>query len=236
MKKGILGRKIGMTQVFNKEGKLIPVTVVYVGTNVVSQIKTIENDGYESIQLAFDDKREILSNKAEMGHLKKANTTPKRFLREFRGVDIANYELGQELHADVFSAGEIVDVTGTTKGKGFQGVIKRHNQSRGPMGHGSHYHRRPGSMGTMRPMRVFKGKKLPGHMGVETVTIQNLEVVSVDLENGCLLIKGNVPGAKKSLVMIKTAEKNEENKNVPQELISYAETSNENTESQSTEA
>ena len=236
MKKGILGRKIGMTQVFNKEGKLIPVTVVYVGTNVVSQIKTKENDGYESIQLAFDDKREVLSNKPEMGHLKKANTTPKRFLKEIRGVDIANYELGQELHADLFEAGEIVDVTGTTKGKGFQGVIKRHNQSRGPMGHGSHYHRRPGSMGTMRPMRVFKGKKLPGHMGVETVTIQNLEVVSVDLENGCLLIKGNVPGAKKSLVMIRTAVKCEDKKNAPQELISYTETSNENTESQSTEA
>ena len=189
MKKGILGRKIGMTQVFSKDGKLIPVTVVYVGTNVVSQIKTVENDGYESIQLAFEDKREKLSNKAEMGHLKKANATPKRFLKELRGVDIANYELGQELHADIFSPGEVVDVTGTSKGKGFQGVIKRHNQSRGPMGHGSHYHRRPGSMGTMRPMRVFKGKKLPGHMGVDTVTIQNLEVISVDLENGCLLIK-----------------------------------------------
>ncbi len=236
MKKGILGRKIGMTQVFNKDGKLIPVTVVYVGTNVVSQIKTIENDGYESIQLAFDDQREVLSNKAKMGHLKKANTTPKRFLREFRGVDITNYELGQELHADLFEAGEIVDVTGTTKGKGFQGVIKRHNQSRGPMGHGSHYHRRPGSMGTMRPMRVFKGKKLPGHMGVETVTIQNLEVVSVDMENGCLLIKGNVPGAKKSLVMIKTAVKNEGNKNVPNELVSYNADSNTEPVEQNTEA
>ena len=227
MKKGILGRKIGMTQVFSKDGKLIPVTVVYVGTNVVSQIKTMENDGYESIQLAFDEKREILSNGPEKGHLKKANTTPKRFLKEIRGVDINNYELGQELHADVFEAGEIVDVTGTSKGKGFQGVIKRHNQSRGPMGHGSHYHRRPGSMGTMRPMRVFKGKKLPGHMGVETVTIQNLEVVSVDLENGCLLIKGNVPGAKKSLVIVKTAVKNQDKKNNPAELITYEETSNE---------
>ena len=178
----------------------------------------------------------MIKEKFYLIRLKKANTTPKRFLREFRGVDITNYELGQELHADLFEAGEIVDVTGTTKGKGFQGVIKRHNQSRGPMGHGSHYHRRPGSMGTMRPMRVFKGKKLPGHMGVETVTIQNLEVVSVDMENGCLLIKGNVPGAKKSLVMIKTAVKNEGNKNVPNELVSYNADSNTEPVEQNTEA
>ena len=174
MKKGILGRKIGMTQVFDTNGKLIPVTVVEVGTNVVTQIKTMENDGYEAIQLGFGEKREKLSNKPEMGHAKKANTTPKRFLKEIRGVDINNYQLGAELHADVFEVGEVVDVTGTSKGKGFQGVIKRHNQSRGPMSHGSHYHRGPGSMGTMRPMRVFKGKKLPGHMGALTVTIQNL--------------------------------------------------------------
>ncbi|MBE6153429.1 MAG: 50S ribosomal protein L3 [Firmicutes bacterium] len=219
--KGILGRKIGMTQVFNKEGKLIPVTVVYVGTNVVTQIKTKENDGYEAIQLAFGEKREKLSNKAELGHLKKANTTPKRFLKEIRGVDVNNFELGQEIHADFFEAGEVVDVQGTSKGKGFQGVIKRHNQSRGPMGHGSHYHRGPGSMGTMRPMRVFKGKKLPGHMGMETVTIQNLEVVAVDMENGCLLIKGNVPGAKKSFVVIKSSVKNPGKINEVNELVSY---------------
>ena len=206
--KGILGRKIGMTQVFDTNGKLIPVTVVEVGTNVVTQIKTIENDGYESIQLGFGEKREKLSNKPELGHTKKANTTPKRFLKEIRGVDINNYQLGQEITADMFEVGEIVDVTGTSKGKGFQGVIKRHNQSRGPMGHGSHYHRAPGSMGTMRPMRVFKGKKLPGHMGHETVTIQNLVIVAVDVENGCLLIKGNVPGPKKSFVVIRTSVKN----------------------------
>lgn len=219
--KGILGRKIGMTQVFDKEGKLTPVTVVYVGTNVVTQIKTKENDGYESIQLAFGEKREKLSNKPELGHLKKANTTPKRFLKEIRGVDINNFSLGQEIHADLFTAGEVVDVQGTSKGKGFQGVIKRHNQSRGPMTHGSHYHRGPGSMGTMRPMRVFKGKKLPGHMGMETVTIQNLEVVAVDMENGCLLIKGNVPGAKKSFVVIKSSIKTPGKINEALDLVSY---------------
>ena len=219
--KGILGRKIGMTQVFNKDGKLIPVTVVYVGTNVVTQIKTKENDGYEAIQLAFGEKREKLANKPELGHLKKANTTPKRFLKEIRGVDVNNFELGQEIHADFFEAGEVVDVQGTSKGKGFQGVIKRHNQSRGPMSHGSHYHRGPGSMGTMRPMRVFKGKKLPGHMGMETVTIQNLEVVAVDMENGCLLIKGNVPGAKKSFVVIKSSVKTPGKINEVNDLVSY---------------
>ncbi|MBQ7140780.1 MAG: 50S ribosomal protein L3 [Bacilli bacterium] len=220
MKKGILGRKIGMTQVFDTNGKLIPVTVVEVGTNVVTQIKTMENDGYEAIQLGFGEKREKLSNKPEMGHAKKANTTPKRFLKEIRGVDINNYQLGTELHADVFEVGEVVDVTGTSKGKGFQGVIKRHNQSRGPMSHGSHYHRGPGSMGTMRPMRVFKGKKLPGHMGDETITIQNLVIVAVDMENGCLLIKGNVPGPKKSFVVIRTAVKNPVKREMG-ELITY---------------
>ena len=162
--KGILGRKIGMTQVFTKSGKLIPVTVVSVEPNVVTQIKTKETDGYEAIQLGFDTKREKLATKASAGHAAKANTTPKRFYREIKGVDLSSYSLGQEVKVDLFTPGEVVDVTGTTKGKGFQGVIKRHNQSRGPMGHGSHYHRRPGSMGTMRPMRVFKGKKLPGHM------------------------------------------------------------------------
>ena len=222
--KGILGRKIGMTQVFTKSGKLIPVTVVSVEPNIVTQIKTKENDGYEAIQLGFDTKREKLATKASIGHTNKANTTPKRFFKEIKGVEISNYTLGQEIKADIFTEGEIVDVTGTTKGKGFQGVIKRHNQNRGPMGHGSHYHRRPGSMGTMRPMRVFKGKKLPGHMGVNTVTIQNLEIVSVDLENNVILIKGNVPGANKSLVIIKTAVKNPEKINEKQELISYAET------------
>lgn len=221
--KGILGRKIGMTQVFTNSGKLIPVTVVSVEPNVVTQIKTNENDGYESIQLGFDTKREKLATKASAGHTSKANTTPKRFFKEIKGVDINNYSLGQEVKVDIFEAGEIVDVTGTTKGKGFQGVIKRHNQSRGPMGHGSHYHRKPGSMGTMRPMRVFKGKKLPGHMGTLTVTIQNLEVIGVDLENNCLLIKGNIPGAKNSLVIIKSAVKANGKINEKQELVSYEE-------------
>ena len=205
--KGILGRKIGMTQVFTKSGKLIPVTVVSVEPNVVTQIKTKENDGYEAIQLGFDTKREKLATKASIGHTNKANTTPKRFFREIKGVEISNYTLGQEVKVDIFTEGEMVDVTGTTKGKGFQGVIKRHGQSRGPMGHGSHYHRKPGSMGTMRPMRVFKGKALPGHMGIDTVTIQNLEIVAVDVENNVILIKGNVPGAKNSYVVVKNAVK-----------------------------
>ena len=221
MVKGILGRKIGMTQVFTKSGKLVPVTVIEVGTNVVTQIKTIENDGYEAIQLGFSEVKEKNTTKASIGHTNKAQTTPKRFFKEIRGVDVSNYTLGQELGADVFAEGEVVDVTGTTKGKGFQGVIKRHNQSRGPMGHGSHYHRKPGSMGTMRPMRVFKGKKLPGHMGTLTVTIQNLEVVAVDVENGLILVKGNVPGAKKSLVTIRTSVKNPGKVNEREELVSY---------------
>ena len=219
--KGILGRKIGMTQVFTKSGKLVPVTVVEVEPNVVTQIKTKEIDGYEAIQLGFDTKREKLATKASIGHTNKAKTTPKRFFREIRGVEINNYSLGQEIKVDIFEAGEVVDVTGITKGHGFQGVIKRHNQSRGPMGHGSHYHRRPGSMGTMRPMRVFKGKKLPGHMGTLTVTIQNLEVVAVDVENNVILIKGNIPGPKKSLVIIKTAVKNPGKVNEAEELVNY---------------
>lgn len=233
--KGILGRKLGMTQVFTKSGKLIPVTVIEVEPNVVTQIKTMENDGYEAIQLGFDTKREKLATKASAGITKKANTAPKRFFKEIRGVDINAYTLGQEISADIFTEGEVVDVTGTSKGKGFQGVIKRHNQSRGPMGHGSHYHRGPGSMGTMRPMRVFKGKKLPGHMGTLTVTIQNLEIVSVDVENNIILVKGNVPGAKNSLVTIKTAVKNPGKVNESEELNSYVEetpveTANETTE------
>ena len=219
--KGILGRKIGMTQVFTNSGKLIPVTIVSVEPNVVTQIKTKETDGYEAIQLGFDTKREKLATKASAGHTSKANTTPKRFFKEIRGVDVNNYSLGQEINASIFEAGEVVDVTGTTKGKGFQGVIKRHGQSRGPMGHGSHYHRKPGSMGTMRPMRVFKGKKLPGHMGLLTVTIQNLEIVAVDLENNCLLVKGNIPGAKDSLVIIKSAVKANGKVNQAEELITY---------------
>lgn len=222
-RKGILGRKLGMTQVFAKSGKLIPVTVVEVEPNVVTQIKTVETDGYEAIQLGFDTKREKLSNKAEKGHLAKANTAPKRFLKEIRGVDVSKYQLGQELDCQVFEEGEMVDVSGISKGKGFQGVIKRYNQSRGPMGHGSQYHRGVGSLGTMRPMRVFKGKKLPGHMGHVSVTMQNLEVVAVMKDENVILIKGNVPGPKKSLVIIKSAIKNEGKIKETLELVSFEE-------------
>lgn len=219
--KGILGRKIGMTQVFTESGKLIPVTVVEVEKNVVTQIKTKETDGYDAIQLGFGNMREKLATKASAGHTAKAQTTPKRFFREIKGVDVSSYTLGQEIGADLFVPGEVVDVTGTSKGHGFQGVIKRHGQSRGPMGHGSHYHRRPGSMGTMRPMRVFKGKNLPGHMGVLTVTIQNLEIVAVDTENNVILVKGNIPGAKKSLVVIKSAVKANGKVNESEALVDY---------------
>ena len=219
--KGILGKKIGMTQVFTKEGKLIPVTVVEVEPNVVTQIKTTEKDGYEAIQLGYETISEKKSSKPKMGHLKKADTAPKRFLREIRGVNTSDYTLGQVIDASIFEAGEIVDVSGISKGKGFQGVIKRHNQSRGPMGHGSQYHRGVGSLGTMRPMHVLKGKKLPGQMGNVKVTVQNLEVVAVDLENNVLLIKGNVPGPKKSLVVITTAVKKPGKKNAAADLITY---------------
>ncbi len=221
--KGILGRKKGMTEVFTADGKLIPVTVIEVEDNVVSQIKTKESDGYDAIQLATVEKKVSRSNKPETGHLKKANTTPKRFLKEIRGASVSEYALGDVLKADTFAAGEMVDVTGTSKGKGFQGVIKRHNQSRGPMTHGSQYHRGVGSMGTLLPMRVLPGKKLPGHMGHEQVTIQNLEVISVDLENNVILIKGSVPGPKNSLVLVRTSVKTGDNVNEPVELIVYEE-------------
>ena len=220
--KGILGKKVGMTQVFTTEGKLIPVTVVEVEPNVVIQIKTVEKDGYDAIQLGTESIKEKSSNKPEIGHTKKANTTPKRFLREIRGVNVNDYTLGQTIGVDIFEAGEIVDVTGTSKGKGFQGVIKRHNQSRGPMGHGSQYHRGVGSLGTMLPMHVLKGKKMPGQMGNVQRTVQNLEIVAVDVENSVILVKGNVPGPKKSLVMIRTAVKKPNEKNSAADLISYA--------------
>ena len=223
MRKGILGRKIGMTQVFAKNGKLTPVTVIAVEPNYVSQIKTVETDGYNAIQLAAFDKREKLSNKPETSHLKKANVTPKRFLKEIRNVDVSAYTLGQEIKADIFTVGEMVDVSGVSKGKGFQGVIKRFGQSRGPMGHGSQYHRGVGSLGTLLPMHVLKGKKLPGHMGHKLVTVQNLEVVEIDLENNIILVKGNVPGPKKSLVIIKSAIKHEGKVNEQDELITYVE-------------
>ncbi|MEW8986468.1 MAG: 50S ribosomal protein L3, partial [Bacillus sp. (in: firmicutes)] len=205
MTKGILGRKIGMTQVFAENGDLIPVTVVEASPNVVLQVKSAETDGYEAIQLGFEDKREKLSNKPEKGHVSKANTAPKRFVKEFNGVDVAGYEVGQEVKVDIFAEGDIVDVTGISKGKGFQGAIKRHGQSRGPMAHGSRYHRRPGSMGPVAPNRVFKGKLLPGRMGGEQITVQNLQIVKVDAERNLLLIKGNVPGARKALLKIKGA-------------------------------
>ena len=219
--KGILGRKVGMTSVFTKDGKLMPVTVVEVLPNKVMQVKTIEKDGYNAIQLGVIDKKEKNATKAEIGSAKKANTTPKRFLKEIRDYD-GSYNIGDEITADIFTVGEIVDVTGTTKGKGFAGVIKRHNQSRGPMGHGSHYHRRPGSLGTMLPKRVLKGKKLAGHMGVETVTIQNLEIIEANANENYILVSGNVPGAKNSLVLIKTAVKGNKKVN-PKEIISYVE-------------
>lgn len=220
--KGILGRKVGMTEVFTTDGKLIPVTVIEVQSNVVTQIKTTEKDGYNAIQLGAFDKKEKSSNNPEKGHAKKANTSPKRFLKEIRGVETSSYTLGQVIEADVFQSGDTVDVTGTSKGKGFAGVIKRWNQSRGPETHGSTYHRRVGSMGTMRPMRVLKGKKLPGHLGNEQITIQNLIVVDVDMENKCILVSGNVPGPKNSFVFIREAIKG--NKDVqPIELISYEE-------------
>ena len=207
MTKGILGKKVGMTQIFTESGELIPVTVVEATPNVVLQVKTVETDGYEAIQVGYQDKREVLSNKPAKGHVAKANTAPKRFIREFKNVELGEYEVGKEIKVDVFQAGDVVDVTGTTKGKGFQGAIKRHGQSRGPMSHGSRYHRRPGSMGPVAPNRVFKNKRLAGRMGGDRVTIQNLEVVKVDVERNVILIKGNIPGAKKSLITIKSAVK-----------------------------
>ncbi len=221
--KGILGKKVGMTQVFTKNGKLIPVTVIEVEPNVVTQIKTVANDGYDAIQLATDTIREKLSNKPAIGHTKKAGTEPKRFLREIRGVNVEDYTLGQVIGVDIFEEGEMVDVSGTSKGKGFQGVIKRHNQSRGPMGHGSQYHRGVGSLGTMLPMHVLKGKKMPGQMGNVARTVQNLEIISVDTENSVILVKGNVPGPKKSLVMIRTAVKKPNVKREKADLVSYEE-------------
>lgn len=232
MKKGILGRKAGMTQVFTKEGKVIPVTVVEVEPNVVTQIKTKENDGYEAIQVGIVDRKEKNATKASIGHAKKAGTNPKRFLKEIRDVNVADYALGQVLTSSVFTAGELVDVTGTSKGKGFQGVIKRHGQSEGPKTHGSRYHRRPGSMGTMRPMRVLKGKNLAGHMGSETVTVQNLEIIEVNEAENYILVSGNVPGPKNSLVLIRNAAKG--GSVAPKEIITFGESVSEVIEEAST--
>ena len=206
MTKGILGKKIGMTQVFAENGDLIPVTVVEVSPNVVLQKKTAETDGYEAIQLGVEDKRESLANNPEKGHVAKANTAPKRFIREIRGVDVEEYEVGQEVTVDVFEEGELINVTGVSKGKGFQGTIKRYGHALGPASHGSRFHRAPGSIGSVDAQRVFKGHTMPGRMGGDTVTIENLEVVRVDAERNVLLVKGNVPGARKSYVVVKSTQ------------------------------
>lgn len=208
MKKALIGKKVGMTQIFDEKGKVIPVTVIEAGPCVVAQVKTVESDGYNAVQLGFGDVKESKVNKPIKGHFTKSKLTLKKHLREFRIDDVASVKVGDELKADVFVKGDKVDIQGTSKGKGFQGVIKRHGQSRGPMGHGSMYHRRPGSMGpTSTPGRVFKGKKLPGRMGNNTITIQNLEVVSVDLDKNVILVKGSVPGANGAILKIKSSVK-----------------------------
>jgi|SRR5690554_1484067 len=207
MAKGILGRKVGMTQIFTADGVLIPVTVIEVSPNVVLQKKTVETDGYQAVQIGYADKPERLANKPEMGHVKKANANPKRFIKEIAGEEMQIFEVGQEVKANIFTEGEIVDVTGTSKGKGFQGVIKRYNFGRRPMAHGSGYHRGIGGMGDINSARIKPGKKMPGRMGGEQVTVQNLEVVKIDLEKNIMLIKGNVPGAKKSFVVISNGVK-----------------------------
>lgn len=208
MKKGIIGKKIGMTQIFDEKGKVIPVTVIEAGPCIVAQVKSVETDGYNAIQLGFGEVKTKKVNKPKAGHFAKAKLTPKKHLREFRLEDVSTYQVGSEVKADIFEQGEKIDVQGTSKGKGFQGVIKRHGQSRGPMGHGSMYHRRPGSMGaTSTPGRVFKGKKLPGHMGMVTVTIQNLEIVKVDMDKNAILVKGSVPGVKGAILKIKSSVK-----------------------------
>ena len=206
--KTLIGRKVGMTQIFDEQGKVIPVTAIEAGPCTVVQVKTVETDGYNAIQLGFGDVKEHKVIKPVKGHYTKVNLTPKKHLREFRVDSTAEVKVGDELKADTFVAGDKLDIQGNSKGKGFQGVIKRHGQSRGPMGHGSMYHRRPGSMGsTTTPGRVFKGKRLPGHMGHVTVTIQNLEVVRVDLDKNVVLVKGSVPGANGSILKLKTSVK-----------------------------
>ena len=206
--KTLIGRKVGMTQIFDEVGKVIPVTVIEAGPCVVAQVKSIETDGYNAIQLGFGDVKESKLNRPEKGHFAKAKLALKKHLREFRVDAIDGVNVGDEIKVDTFVAGDKIDVQGTSKGKGFQGVIKRHGQSRGPMGHGSMYHRRPGSMGpTSTPGRVFKGKKLPGHMGRVTVTIQNLDVVKVDSDKNVVLVKGSVPGPKGAILKLKTSVK-----------------------------
>ena len=224
MKKAILATKVGMTQIFNEDGVLVPVTVLEAGPCVVTQIKTVENDGYEAVQVGFGEKKEKIINKdkggkkeiahrhginkAVKGHLAKAGVSGKRYLREFKFENAAEYQLAQEIKADIFAAGDRVDATAISKGKGFQGAIKRHGQSRGPMAHGSKYHRHAGSNGACSdPSKVFKGKRMAGHMGAKQITVQNLEVIRVDAENNLILVKGAVPGPKKALVTIKNTVK-----------------------------
>ena len=208
MRKAILATKVGMTQVFNENGALIPVTVLQAGPLSVTQVKTVENDGYNAVQVGFGDIREVLVNKPRKGHFAKAGVANKKHLKEFRFENAADYTVGQEIKADIFAEGERVDATAKSKGKGFQGAIKRHGQSRGPMAHGSKFHRHAGSNGAATsPGRVFKGKHMPGHMGHVKVTVQNLEIVRVDAENNIILVKGAVPGPKKSLVMLKNTVK-----------------------------
>lgn len=208
MKKAIIGKKIGMTQIFDQNGKVVPVTVVEVGSNVVVQKKTMETDGYEAIQVGFGEVREKLLNKPKKGHLAKAGVSLRRTLKEFRLDDISTYNVGDAINADIFEAGEKVDVSGISKGKGFQGVIKRWNQSRGPMSHGSKFHRAPGSMGAASdPSRTFKNKRMPGHMGAANRTVLNLEVVKVMADKNVILIKGGIPGANKSTVVIRNSVK-----------------------------
>ena len=223
MKKAILTTKVGMTQIFDENGVLIPVTVLQAGPCVVTQVKTVENDGYSAVQVGYGEaKNKIVAkdvagkkvvnahgvNKAQQGHFEKAGVESKKFVKEFRFDNAEEYQVAQEIKADIFQAGDKVDATATSKGKGFQGAIKRHGQSRGPMAHGSKYHRHAGSNGACSdPSRVFKGKKMPGHMGNVRVTVQNLEIVKIDVENNVILVKGAVPGPKKSLVMIKETVK-----------------------------
>ena len=208
MKKAILATKVGMTQIFNENGMLIPVTVLQATPNVVTQVKTVENDGYAAVQVGFGEIRDVLVNKPRKGHFAKAGVANKRFLREFKFENAAEYTVGQEIKADIFAEGDKIDATGISKGKGFQGAIKRHGLSRGPMKHGSKYHRHAGSNGpATTPGRVFKGKHMPGQMGAVKVTVQNLEVVKVDVTNNLLLVKGAVPGPKKALLVLKETVK-----------------------------
>ncbi len=210
MKKAILATKVGMTQVFSEDGVLTPVTVLQAGPCVVTQVKTMENDGYEAVQVGFGEIRENLVNKPRKGHFAKAGVSSRRYLKEFKLENSAEYSLGQEIKADIFAAGDKIDATGISKGKGFQGAIKRHGLSRGPMKHGSKYHRHAGSNGAATsPGRVFKGKHMPGQMGHVRVTVQNLEIVRVDAENNVILVKGAVPGPRKAMVMIKETVKKE---------------------------